>query len=142
MVVPSPISPLFVEVREYISANLHQRYLAQLCVVLCRQDTLLGVEQTLLCFAHIDTGQITKQITLHSNIVILFGCNEVLSLLLFNLQIVEVCLPEVGQISRERLLNLLACVLCVLDLNLCVTLLAAAVAVKDCESEIESYVRA
>ena len=49
--------PLFFEVREYISANLHQRNLAQLGVVLGRQDALLGIEQALLCFAHIDTRE-------------------------------------------------------------------------------------
>ena len=52
--------PLFFEVREYISANLHQRNLAQLGIVLGRQDALLGIEQTLLCFAHIDTREFSQ----------------------------------------------------------------------------------
>jgi len=45
-----------------VSADLLQRYFAELGIVLRREDALLGVEQALLRLAHLDAGQIAQQV--------------------------------------------------------------------------------
>ena len=44
-------------------------------------------------FAHLDTGEVAEHIAFHGNLMVLFGCNEVLSFQLQHLEIVLVGLP-------------------------------------------------
>ena len=124
-----------------VSADLLQRYFAELGIVLRREDALLGVEQALLRLAHLDAGQIAQQVTLHGDFVVLAGGDQVLGFELDHFEVVAVGLPEIRQIRHERLLQLLTGQFGVFDRDPGVALLAAAVAVEDRESQLHPGVQ-
>ena len=110
-----------------VSADLLQRYFAELGIVLRREDALLGVEQALLRLAHLDAGQIAQQVTLHGDLVVLAGGDQILGFELDHFEVVAVGLPEIRQIRHERRLQLLTGQFGVFDRDPSVALLAAAV---------------
>ena len=52
---------MLFQILQHIAADLHQRNLAKLGVVLRREDTLLGIQKALLRLTHLNTGQVTEQ---------------------------------------------------------------------------------
>ena len=62
-----------------LSADLQQRDLAKFGVIFCGEDAFFCIQQTLLCFTYLKTGKVSLYITIHGNIVIVFGSYEVLT---------------------------------------------------------------
>ena len=72
---------------------------AQLGVVFCHQDTLLGIEEGLLGFAHLYAREVAQHVALVGNVVVFLRCDEVLAFQGEQAQVVLVGLPEVGQVG-------------------------------------------
>ena len=49
------------------------------CIRYATQDAFFCIQQTLLCFTYLKTGKVSLYITIHGNIVIIFGSYEVLT---------------------------------------------------------------
>ena len=69
---------LFQIVRD-VPADLQQGNFADLGVVFGCQETVFGVEQTVLGFTHFDTGQVAKQETLVGDGMVFAGYDKILA---------------------------------------------------------------
>ena len=107
-----------------------------------REDTFFGVEQTLLCFAHLDTGEVALHVAFDGDVVVVACCDEVLALQVEQVQVVFVCLPHVHEVGAQALFQLLVGEFGVLDFQACVVEFAASVSVEEVEPESQSGVKA
>lgn len=105
--------------------------LADLGVVLYLQDALLGVEEVLLHLTHVEAGEVTQLVTFEGGLKVVLGNGEVLALQIEEVEVVAVGLPESSQAGAQVQFELLALQLAVLDGQLCIATLAAAVAVEE-----------
>ena len=94
--------PYFLfQVLHYPAAYLQEGDFADFGVVLDLEEALLSVQEGFLGLTHLDSGQVTKQVTLLCYIHCLLCGLKVLLLQFQQHQVVLVSLPEIVQVGTE-----------------------------------------
>lgn len=139
MLLSQEAAELFQVFRDF-SADLQEGYFAHLRVVFRRKNPFFSIQQTLLCFTHFDTRQVSQQIAFLGYFMVFFGSNEVLSFQIQQAEIVPVGLPKVAEVSTQSLFQFITLQLGVADSQTGIAFFSFAVTVENIESDCNATV--